>query len=149
MLKEILSISGRPGLFKLLSAGKNNFVVESLVDKRRMPVHTSDRVVSLKEISIYTSEGDLLLGDLLDLIYSQNEGKEVDLSTFGKEKQSYFDYFSEVLPSFDRERVHANEIKKILTWYNILVASGLNKFANKEEEKTEEPKDENSSTDDK
>lgn len=149
MLKEILSISGRPGLFKLLSAGKNNFVVESLVDKRRMPVHTSDRVVSLKEISVYTSEGDLLLGDLLDLIYSQNEGKEVDLSTFGKEKQSYFDYFAEVLPSFDRERVHANEIKKILTWYNILVASGLNKFANKEEEKTEEPKDKNSSTDDK
>lgn len=129
MLKDILSISGKPGLFKLLSSSKSGFVVESLTDKRRMPVRLNERIVSLKEISVYTEQGDVPLGDVFDKIYAFQQGKDVDLKQFGKEKQPYFDFLEKVLPEYDKEQVHANEIKKMLTWYNLLVANGFEKFA--------------------
>lgn len=133
MLKDILSIAGRPGLFKLLSTNRSNFVVESLSDKRRMPIASSERVVSLKEISLYTTAEDMLLGDVLEKIYQKEQGAPIDLAKLGKEKENYFETMASYLPQFDRERVHANEIKKLFTWYNILVASGFTSFANKQE----------------
>lgn len=134
MLKDILSVSGKPGLFRLIKTGKTNFVAAALVDKRRVPIHANERVVSLREISIYTEGGETSLGEVLDAIYAHEGGKEVDLSTFGKDGSAYFDYFAKVLPDYDKDMVHDNEIKKILKWYNLLVANGYTEFKNKEEE---------------
>lgn len=141
MLKEILAISGKPGLFKLLSAGNNSLIVEQLSDKKRLPVRANERVVSLKEISIYTTEGDKPLGEVLDAVYQYAGGQPVDLKAMGNDKQAYFDYFAQVLPIYDQEMVHANEIKKMLTWYNILLANGFTSFANVEEESSENKED--------
>lgn len=132
MLKDILSISGRPGLFKLLTTTKNSFVVESLSDKRRLPVSAQERVVSLKEISVYSENGDIPLGEVFEKIFQKEQGKEVNLALIAKENQSLFDYLQEVLPDFDKNMVHANEIKKMLTWYNLLVEAGFDKFIKEE-----------------
>lgn len=128
MLREILSVSGRPGLFKLLSQGKNSLIVESLTDKRRTPVHATDRVVSLAEIAIYTTEGEKPLGEVLDLVYTAAEGKEVDLKTIGATKESTFAYMESVLPTYDKDRVYPTDVKKMLSWYNILVQGGFTRF---------------------
>ena len=145
MLREILSVSGRPGLFKLLSQGKNSLIVESLTvesltDKRRTPVHATDRVVSLAEIAIYTTEGETPLGEVLDLVYTAAEGKEVDLKTIGATKESTFAYMESVLPTYDKDRVYPTDVKKMLSWYNILVRGGFTRFT--EEETPAEGKEE-------
>lgn len=140
MLREILSVSGRPGLFKLLSQGKNSLIVESLTDKRRTPIHATDRVVSLAEIAIYTTEGEKPLGEVLDLVYTAAEGKEVDLKTIGATKESTFAYMEAVLPTYDKDRVYPTDVKKMLSWYNILVQSGFTRFT--AEETPEEGKEE-------
>ena len=137
MLREILSVSGRPGLFKLLSQGKNSLIVESLTvesltDKRRTPVHATDRVVSLAEIAIYTTEGEKPLGEVLDLVYTAAEGKEVDLKTIGATKESTFAYMESVLPTYDKDRVYPTDVKKMLSWYNILVRGGFTRFTEEE-----------------
>ena len=115
MLREILSVSGRPGLFKLLSQGKNSLIVESLTDKRRTPIHATDRVVSLAEIAIYTTEGEKPLGEVLDLVYAAAEGKEVDLKTIGATKESTFAYMESVLPTYAKDRGYPTDVKKMLT----------------------------------
>lgn len=138
MLKDILSISRKPGLFKLLSTTKSTFVVESLADKRRMAITARERVVSLKEISVYTEKGDIPLAEVFEKIRLKEDGKEVDLKAIGSEKQDLFHYFEEVLPLFDRGMVHANEIKKIISWYNLLIVSGFDSFVDQEEEKEDE-----------
>lgn len=146
MLREILSVAGRQGLFKLLSSNKQSFIVESLIDKRRMPVYASDRVVSLGEIAIFTETGEMPLGEVLDKLYAHTDGKQIDIKAFG-DKQALFDYFAEVLPDFDRLRVYPTDIKKLLTWYNLLVENGFEKFARVEEpteekvEESEEPQE--------
>lgn len=140
MLREILSVSGRPGLFRLLSQGKNALIVESLVDKRRTPVHANDRVVSLAEIAIYTTEGEKPLGEVLDLIYASAEGKEVDLKAVGASKERVFEFMESVLPTYDKSRVYPTDVKKMISWYNMLVKDGFTHFVAKEEEaKTEHP----------
>lgn len=138
MLKDILSISGKPGLFKLLSTTKSTFVVESLADKRRMAITARERVVSLKEISVYTEKEDIPLAEVFEKIRLKEDGKEVNLKAIGSEKQDLFHFFEEVLPLFDKGMVHANEIKKIISWYNLLIASGFDSFVDQEEEKEDE-----------
>ncbi|KGN98322.1 hypothetical protein HQ36_02585 [Porphyromonas gingivicanis] len=135
MLREILSISGRPGLFKLLSHSKGSIIVEALTDGRRTPVYASDRVVSLAEVAIYTTEQEKPLGEVLDLIYKHTEGKEVDLKAVGANKESLYTFFGEVLPSYDRDRVYPTDVKKVVTWYNLLVKNGFDHFVATEEEK--------------
>ncbi len=134
MLKEILSISGRPGLYKMLSQAKNSIIVESLVDNRRSPVYASDRVVSLAEVAIYTVEDEKPLGEVLDLIYKHAEGKEINLKEIGTDKNALFGYFEKVLPDFDQLRVYPTDIKKLIGWYNLLVKNGFDHFVAPEEE---------------
>lgn len=136
MLKEILSISGKPGLYKLLSHTNRSIIVEALDTKRRIPVYASDRVVSLGDIAIYTDTEDVPLRQILQNILDKEEGKTIDLSAF-KQKADYFNYFVEVLPTFDRERVHDNDVKKIYRWYNMLVEAGLTDFSESETESAE------------
>ena len=131
MLKMILSIAGKPGLFKLVSQGKNMLIVESIADKKRIPVYAKDKVVSLGDIAIYTEDEEKPLYEVFNAIREKEEGKIVEINT--KDKETAFAYFEKVLPTFDKDRVYANDIKKIISWYNILTADGMTDFSPKEE----------------
>lgn len=134
MLRTILAITGRPGLYKIISQGKGMLVVEDLTNGKRSPAHAREKLVSLADISMYTENDDLPLGEILDRLFAKHDGKPVDL------KQIIADgalesVFAEVVPDFDRDRVYKSDIKKLLQWYNILVNAGFDKFT---EEETEE-----------
>lgn len=133
MLKNILSISGRPGLFRLSNRGKNMLIVESIADGKRSPAYARDKVISLGDISIYTDEGDVPLGDVLESVKAKSNGEAVDIKALGNDA-AVREYFAEILPEFDRERVYTSDIRKLLTWYNQLLAAGITEFKNKEEE---------------
>ena len=124
MLKTILSVSGKPGLYKLLSNSKNMIIVESLVDKKKIPVHPRDKVVSLGDISIYTETDDVPLKSILLSMKQKENGVKASIAPSSKPEELK-KYFEEVLPEFDRDRVYPTDIKKMITWYNILIESGI------------------------
>ncbi|MEZ3563330.1 MAG: DUF5606 domain-containing protein [Duncaniella sp.] len=132
MLKTILSISGRPGLYKLVNRGKGMLIVEEISTGKRTPAYARDKVISLGDISIYTEEGDTPLGLVLDTVKEKNEGKAVDIKAIGNDA-GLREYFAEILPEYDRERVYTTDIKKLLSWYNLLVAAGITDFKPAEE----------------
>lgn len=132
MLKTILSISGRPGLYKLVNRGKGMLIVEEISTGKRTPAYARDKVISLGDISIYTEEGDTPLGLVLDTVKEKNEGKAVDIKAIGNDADLR-EYFAEILPEYDRERVYTTDIKKLLSWYNLLVAAGITDFKPAEE----------------
>lgn len=137
MLREIISITGRPGLYKLLSRGKGSLIVEEIGTGNRMPIHARDRVVSLGDISMYTESGDTPLGEILDKVYAGMEGKAIDVKALAADKKLK-DTFGKMVEDFDRDRVHDSDIKKLFTWYNLLTANGFTEFADKEEEEAKE-----------
>lgn len=137
MLKTILSISGRPGLYKLVSQGKNMLIVEAIATGKRTPAYAHDKVISLGDIAIYTTEDDIPLVDVFAAIKSNNDGKQVDVKALGDDNKVRA-YFKEVLPSFDEERVYTNDIKKVFNWYNLLVSAGLDDFSSNDNEPSEE-----------
>ncbi|MCM1349432.1 MAG: DUF5606 domain-containing protein [Firmicutes bacterium] len=130
MIKRILSIAGRPGLFKLVSQGKNMLIVESLTTGKRTPAYAHDKVVSLGDISIYTPTEDVPLTDVFESIREKTEGKEVDYKKMSDAELR--EYFGEILPDFDRDRVYNNDIRKVFAWYNQLIAAGVTEFKDKE-----------------
>jgi dephospho-CoA kinase len=129
MQQTILAISGKPGLFKLISRGKNNLIVETLDEThRRQPAFATDRITSLADIAMFTETDDIPLMDVLENIKKLEDGKKASINekkASGKELQ---DYFTKVLPEWDRDRVHTSDIKKLITWYNILVENGITDF---------------------
>lgn len=139
MLKTVLSISGRPGLYKLVSQGKNMLIVESISTGKRMPAYAHDKIISLGDIAIYTMEEDIPLADVFESIKEKNEGKIVDIKSMKSDKEIR-EYFATVLPDFDDERVYTNDIKKVFAWYNALVEAGMTDFkpAEMAEDSTEE-----------
>ncbi|MCM1094474.1 MAG: DUF5606 domain-containing protein [Lachnospiraceae bacterium] len=141
MLKTILAISGKPGLYKLVRQGKNMLIVESLADKKRVPAYAHDKVISLGDIAMYTVEDDIPLGDVLESLKAKTEGKPVDIKAF-KDDSEVRAFFKEVLPEFDEDRVYTADIKKLFTWYNQLLAAGITDFKDAEEENTEEAAEE-------
>jgi hypothetical protein len=138
MLKEILSVSGKSGLFKLISQGKNMFIAESLIDKKRIPVYMRDKVVSLEDISIYAEDEEVPLATILTTIKEKENGQAIDFSA-AINPEELTTYFESILPKYDKNRVYPSDIKKIMTWYNLLVKEGITEFV-KEEEKKEENK---------
>lgn len=137
MLKTVLSISGRPGLYKLVSQGKNMLIVEAIGTGKRMPAYAHDKIISLGDIAIYTMEEDIPLADVFESIKEKNESKAVDVKAMKGEKEIR-EYFATVLPDFDDERVYTNDIKKVFNWYNILVEAGMTDFKPAETEETTE-----------
>ncbi|WP_289871941.1 DUF5606 domain-containing protein [uncultured Duncaniella sp.] len=131
MLKTVLSISGRPGLYRLVNRGKNMLIVESISTKKRTPAYAHDKVISLGDISIYTETDDVPLTDVLEAVKEKNGGQPVDIKAIGYDV-AVREYFAEILPDFDRERVYTSDIKKLLTWYNLLLEGGITEFADKE-----------------
>lgn len=142
MIKEVLAISGKPGLYRLISRGKNMLIVESLDEtKKRMPAYASDRVVAVAEISIYTDDGeDTPLVNVFDSIKKLYEGKEVDINHKKADNDDIIAFFAKVLPNYDTERVRVSDMRKVIAWYNILVKAGITDFEIQEEKKEENEK---------
>lgn len=142
MLRKILSISGRPGLYKLVSYGKNMLLVEGLTDGHRFPVHSRERVMSLGDISMFTTAEDTPLSKVFENIGKKYDNKAIDAKAYSTPDELH-DFFCGVLENWDQDRVHNSDIKKVITWYNILVGAGITEFTTKEEEEEANPEEEN------
>lgn len=128
-METILSIAGKPGLYKLVSRGKMNLIVEAIDDThRRMPAFSSDRVTSLGDIAMYTDADDIALWEVLVKVGEKEGLKPTSLKYKKCSSKELRAYFSEVLPNFDQDRVHDSDIKKLLQWYDILVNNGYTDF---------------------
>ena len=140
MLTKILSVTGRPGLYKLISTNKNMNIVESLTDGKRIPVYLHEKIVALSDVSIYTNDGDTPLRDVLKKIKEKEEGNKIALNAKSSGKD-YFNYLEEVLPDYNKESVYASDVKKLISWYNTLIDSNID-LEEAEEETTEEKESE-------
>ena len=121
-LSGIISISGKPGLFKVIAQGKNNIIVESLLDQKRSPAYSTDRISSLEDISVYTTDEDAPLKNILESIYKKEDGKACP--SHKEDLTALCSYLKEILPNYDEERVYPSDVKKIFQWYNLLLSSG-------------------------
>lgn len=130
MLKEILSITGKPGLYRIITPGKRTLLIEDLVSKKRFPLGARDRVVCLGDIAMYTVGEDLPLDQILDRVYAVEEGNKIDVKSMDNDKLRA--EFAKAVEDFDRDRVYPSDIKKLFNWYNLLISEGYTKF-------TEEP----------
>ncbi len=128
-MDKILSISGKPGLYRLVNRGKNTLIVESIdAAKRRMPAFATDRITSLGDIAIYTDDEDIALWKVFKAV-GEKEGLKKSSLNFKKcSADELHDYMAEVLPSYDRDRVHDSDMKKLIQWYNILIDGGYTDF---------------------
>lgn len=136
MFERILTISGKPGLYRLLSSARNMIIVE-VVDatKKRVPVHNTDKVVMLDDIAIYTDTEEVPLREVFAKIYEKENGV-LSLDLKAATPEELVEYFEGIMPDYDRERVYLTHIKKMYAWYNILVANDIIDF--KVEEQGEE-----------
>lgn len=135
-LEKILSVAGKPGLYKLITQTRTGFVAESLLDGKKISVGLRSNVSVLSEIAIYTLDEELPLREVFVKIQEKEDGKKTSIS-HKDEKIKLEEYFFEVLPNYDEDRVYASDIKKIIQWYNILVDKGITDFSKKEEEAEE------------
>lgn len=142
MLKTILSISGKPGLYKLISQGKNMLVVESIgADKKRFPAYGNEKIISLADIAMYTNDEEVPLCDVLEAIKNKENGAPAAIDPKKATAEELRSYLAEVLPDFDRDRVYASDIKKLILWYNILVSNGITDFKEETAATEEETKE--------
>jgi len=125
-LSKILSISGKPGLFQVMSQSNRGVVVSSINDGKKMAIGQTQRVSTLSDISIYTLEGDEPLRNIFEKIFERTEGKSIEIDI--QNNQDLRDFFLEVLPDHDEERVYASDIKKIVKWYNTLLEKDILDF---------------------
>ena len=130
MLKTILAISGKPGLYKLVSRGSRTLIVESLdAAHKRMPAFGTDKIISLADIAMYTDEEEVPLRQVLNAIKELKKGKTVtDIDLKQASRDQLFEFMGQVLPNFDRDRVHPSDIKKLIQWYNLLIDNGVTEF---------------------
>ena len=142
MKETILAIAGKPGLYKLVSHGKNNLIVEALdATHRRQPAFGSDRITSLNDIAMFTDEDDVPLTDVLESMKNVEGGKKSGVDYKKASGDELREYFAKILPNFDRDRVQNSHIKKLIQWYNILIENGISEFKDAEAETAEEAKE--------
>ena len=122
-LEKIIAIGGKPGLYELIAQTKGGFVGESLVDKKRLTVSIRAKVSVLSEIAIYALDREVPLLEVFEAIHKKEEGKETSVSPKA-DKLALEEYFFSILPNYDEDRVYASDMKKILSWYNLLLNSG-------------------------
>lgn len=130
MFKRIVSISGKPGLYKLVSQGKNMLIVENIANGKRTPAYAHDKVVSLADISMYTTDSDIPLADVLENVKKVTDGQPVDAKSMSDAQIR--EYFKTILPNYDEERVYTTDIRKLFSWYNQLIAGGITEFKDNE-----------------
>jgi len=147
-LKDILSVSGKPGLHKFISQGRNGIIVEGVSDSKRMLVHSSNKVSALADIAIYTENEEVPLKEIFKKIFEKEVGKQA-ISHKSTDEQLK-EYFEGILPDYDKNRVYGSDIKKVISWYNMLIEHNLLDPNEKdEEEETPESKEAKSEKDDK
>lgn len=135
-LRNILSISGKPGLYKLLSSAQSRIIVESLIDGKKMPVSSVSKISSLEDISVFTFSDDIPLGDIFRKIFEIEEGKEaIDHKSSEADLRAYM---SKILPDYDEDRVYASDLKKMFQWYNLLLKNGMIDMEVEESEESSE-----------
>ena len=130
--REIIAISGQPGLFRFVAQGAHGIIVESLADGKRMNATGSAKVSALAEIAIFTDEGELPLVEVFSEMFKRSGGKEALSAKSSPELLKA--HFAEVVPSYDRDRVHVSDMKKAVAWYNTLIGAGMTDFSLPEEE---------------
>ncbi|MCQ2263703.1 MAG: DUF5606 domain-containing protein [Bacteroidales bacterium] len=134
-LSKVLAITGKSGLFTLISRGNNNFIVESLTDGKRFPAFSHDGVANLENISIFTNGDDVTLESVFVSMYKKENGGKCNVSL--SDGNAMKAYFAEVLPDYDRERVYVSNIKKVIAWYNQLIDHNLIDLEEKKSDETE------------
>jgi hypothetical protein len=139
-LDKILAISGKPGLYELTAQTRGGFVAKSLLDGKKIAVNMRHNVSILSEIAIYTYTEEIPLGDVLQKIKEKEDGAKAISHKVSKKELE--EYFSEVLPEYDEDRVYTSDIKKVIQWYNILIENGLTDFSKEEKEETKKDEEE-------
>lgn len=134
--KDVLAISGMPGLYKFVARSNNGIIVESLLDGKRMNATATSRVSALSEISMYTYGDDVSLASVMTSMHEHNNGQQALSHKDNPEKLKAA--FAEVLPDYDHERVHVSDIKKVFAWYNILNSLGFTEYKLPDEEVAEQ-----------
>ena len=134
MLKTILTVAGKPGLYKLVSSGRNMLIVETVdATKKRQPIHATDKVVSLGDIAMYTDDEEIPLWQVLENVKTKCEGALCAVDYKKASNDELADFFAEVLPNYDRDHVYPGDMKKLIQWYNILVENGITDFEEKQQ----------------
>ncbi len=134
MLKNILSVTGKPGLFRLVSRGNNMLIIESLEDGKRTPTYARDKIVSLADISMFTLDEDVPLHEVLEALRKKENNQVCSLDAKKADNEVLRNFFAEVLPNFDRDRVYPSDIRKLIQWYNIMIRAGFTDFSEIEED---------------
>ena len=129
-LKDIMAISGKPGLFKFVSQGKNSMIVEDMETHQRTSAFTTAKINALDDIAVYTDKEEVALRDVLRKVFDKEEGKEMPSSKSTPDELKT--WFASVLPDYDRERVYVSDIKKIIKWYHLLLKLDMLHFEEKE-----------------
>ena len=138
MLETVLAISGKPGLYKLVSRGNNSLIVETLdAQKKRMPIFGADKVISLADIAMYTDEEEVPLRRVFKNIFDNEGGKKVTLDYKKASKDELAAFMAQALPNYDRDRVYPADMKKLAQWYNILVENDVTDFEEPAQESAE------------
>lgn len=136
-LREIISISGKPGLYRLANTARMPFTAEELGAGRKIPVFARDRVTTLGDISMYSKEGDTPLGEVLQAIRDKYSTTQPNVAEITKSSETLHQFMNEVFPTYNKERVRDSDIKKLIKWYVILIDAGMEQFI--EPEQSEEP----------
>jgi len=139
-LSKILSIAGKPGLFKILHQTRGGVVVESLTDGKKMSIGQTQRVSTLSDISVYKVDGDEPLKNIFEQMLTHGKGEALDVDV--KDDNGMRSFFEEIIPDFDKDRVYTSDIRKIVKWYNTLLAKGLLEPSEEAEKKEESPANE-------
>ena len=134
-LEKILTISGKPGLYQLQNQTRNGFLATSLIDGKKISVSARQNVSFLAEIAIYTLTKELPLSEVFTKIFDKEKGGEA--ISHKSTKDELEEYFFEILPDYDEDRVYPSDIKKIVQWYNLLTKNGISQFKNESSEEEE------------
>ena len=138
MLKEILAITGKPGLFRLVSRGQNMLIVESLLDGKRTPTYARDKIVSLADVSMFTEGDDIPLSQVLTKVVEKESLRPATIEPKKADNKALAEWLAAVLPDYDRDRVYPSDIRKLIQWYNILINAGITDFRDDEQTPEEE-----------
>jgi len=142
MLKNILAITGKPGLYKLVNHGNNMLIVESLLDGKRTPTYGRDKIISLADISMFTMDEDLPLSEVLTRLGKKEGLKPAAIDAKKADNDALRTYFESFVPNYDVDRVYPSDIRKLILWYNLLINAGITDFTVEEETAADAPKQE-------
>jgi len=140
MFKEIVYVSGKPGLFKVISQSKNMVIVESLIDGKRQPAFHNEKISTLNDIAMFTETGEKLLREIFKAAFELEKGNKIAIDAKNASNDVLHEYFAKVLPNFDKAKIYPTDIRKFILWYNLLIENNIINFDElQEEENSDKP----------